>query len=78
MLIIHHLGLSQSERIVWLCEELEIPYELRRYERLDTGLAPPEYKRLHPTGSSPIIEDGSLAASHPTSPKLALVSDRLI
>ena len=42
MLTIHHLGKSQSERAVWLCEELEVPYELKRYERDPvTILAPP-------------------------------------
>jgi glutathione S-transferase len=58
---IHHLGLSQSERIVWLCEELELPYELARYKREPgTGLAPPEYKALHPFGTAPVITDGDL------------------
>jgi glutathione S-transferase len=61
MLTVHHLGVSQSERIVWLCEELEIPYELRRYERDPvTRLAPPEYKALHPVGTAPVITDGDL------------------
>ncbi|MEA2847549.1 MAG: glutathione S-transferase, partial [Rhodospirillaceae bacterium] len=56
MLTVHHLGKSQSERIVWLCEELGIPYELKRYERLPvTMLAPPEYKALHPLGAAPVI-----------------------
>ncbi|HET7542056.1 MAG TPA: glutathione S-transferase family protein [Polyangiaceae bacterium] len=60
-LTVHHLGRSQSERIVWLCEELELAYELRRYERRqDNRLAPPEYKALHPLGSAPVIQDGSL------------------
>jgi glutathione S-transferase len=50
MLTIHHLGMSQSERIVWLCEELEIEYALKRYERRsDNRLAPDDYKALHPT-----------------------------
>ena len=54
-------GISQSERIVWLCEELELEYELRRYERLDVkGMAPPEYKALHPAGTAPVITDGEL------------------
>src|ERR1700704_5891610 len=58
MLTVHHLGKSQSERIVWLCEELGIPYELKRYERLPvTMLAPPEYKALHPLGAAPVITD---------------------
>jgi glutathione S-transferase len=44
MLIVHHLGKSQSERIVWLCEELKLPYELKLYARDPvTMLAPPEY-----------------------------------
>jgi glutathione S-transferase len=58
VLTIHHLGASQSERIIWLCEELELTYELKRYERDPaTQLAPPEYKALHPSGTSPVIED---------------------
>jgi glutathione S-transferase len=61
MLFVHHLGLSQSERVVWLCEELDIPYELARYERDERGAAPPEYKTLHPAGSAPIIIDGDIA-----------------
>jgi glutathione S-transferase len=61
MLTVHHLGVSQSERIVWLCEELEIPYELKRYARDPvTRLAPPDYKALHPLGTAPVITDGSL------------------
>lgn len=61
MLIVHHLGISQSDRIVWLCEELGIPYELKRYERdPETRLAPPEYRALHPFGTAPVISDGGL------------------
>jgi len=61
MLTVHHLGVSQSERIVWLCEELGIPYELKVYERDPvTRLAPPEYKALHPVGTAPIITDGDV------------------
>ncbi|MGJ7565889.1 glutathione S-transferase family protein [Variovorax sp. GB1R11] len=60
-LIVHHLGRSQSERIVWLCEELDLDYALRRYERRqDNRMAPPEYKALHPAGSAPVITDGAL------------------
>jgi glutathione S-transferase len=60
-LTVHHLGRSQSERIVWLCEELDIDYALRRYERRqDNRMAPPEYKALHPAGSAPVITDGAL------------------
>ena len=61
MLTVHHLGKSQSERIVWLCEELGIPYELKRYTRDSvTMLAPPDYKALHPIGAAPVITDGDL------------------
>lgn len=61
MLVVHHLGRSQSERIVWLCEELDVPYELRRYERDPvTMLAPPGFKALHPIGAAPVITDGDL------------------
>jgi glutathione S-transferase len=61
MLTIHHLGASQSERIIWLCEELEVPYVLKRYERDPvTILAPPEFKALHPMGAAPVITDGAL------------------
>lgn len=61
MLKIHHLGHSQSERIVWLCEELGLPYELVHYTRdAVTRLSPPELKALHPLGAAPVIEDGDL------------------
>ena len=51
MLTVHHLGISQSERAVWLCEELGLDYEVKRYERsADNQLAPDEYKALHPMG----------------------------
>ena len=61
MLIVHHLGKSQSERIPWLCEELNIPYELKLYARDSvTMLAPPEYKALHPIGAAPVINDGDI------------------
>lgn len=61
MLTVHHLGISQSERIVWLCEELEVPYVLKRYDRRsDNRLAPDDYKALHPMGIAPVITDGSL------------------
>lgn len=62
MLTVHHLGISQSDRIVWLCEELGLDYELVRYERDPiSSVAPPEYKALHPYGTAPIITDGDLA-----------------
>ena len=61
MIRIHHLGHSQSERIVWLCEELGLAYDLRRYIRDPrTRLAPPELKALHPLGAAPLLEDDGL------------------
>jgi glutathione S-transferase len=61
MLTVHHLGLSQSERIVWLCEELGLDYAFRRYDRrADNRLAPDDYKALHPMGIAPVITDGEL------------------
>lgn len=64
MMKIHHLGHSQSERIVWLCEELGIPYELEKHTRDPvTRLSPPALKALHPLGAAPLIEvDGLLLA----------------
>ncbi len=61
MITVHHLGVSQSERIVWLCEELGIAYELKTYSRDPNGAAPPAYKALHPQGTAPIITDGSFS-----------------
>src|ERR1700733_7104873 len=61
MLTVHHLGISQSERIVWLCEELGLDYDFVRYDRrADNRLAPDEYKALHPMGIAPVITDGDL------------------
>jgi glutathione S-transferase len=61
MLKIHHLGHSQSERIVWLCEELGLAYELQHYTRDPaTLLSPPELRALHPLGAAPLLEDGGL------------------
>ena len=58
MLTIHHLRLSQSERIVWLAEELEIPYQIKIYNRRqDNQLAPDDYKSLHPMGIAPVVTD---------------------
>ena len=55
---VHHLENSRSQRVLWLLEELGVPYEVRRYERHKTTmLAPPELRRVHPLGKSPLIED---------------------
>lgn len=61
MLTVHHLGKSQSERIVWLCEELAVPYVLKHHTRdAVTNLSPPELRALHPLGAAPVIADGEL------------------
>ncbi len=61
MITVHHLGKSQSERIVWLCEELGLPYELKRYTRDPvTNLSPPELKALHPMGTAPLLGEGDV------------------
>ena len=58
MIIVHHLENSRSQRVLWLLEELDLPYEVRRYERdPKTMLAPPELKKVHPLGKAPVIED---------------------
>ncbi|PYI23587.1 glutathione S-transferase [Aspergillus japonicus CBS 114.51] len=59
-LIIHHLRLSQSDRVIWLCEELGLPYQLQCYDRDPvTSFAPAAYRALHPVGTAPVIQDGS-------------------
>jgi glutathione S-transferase len=59
MMVVHHLNDSRSERILWLLEELGLPYEIRNYQRdPQTRLAPPELTAVHPLGKSPVITDG--------------------
>ena len=59
MIIVHHLENSRSQRILWMLEELGLPYEVKRYERnTKTMLAPPELRQVHPLGKSPVIQDG--------------------
>lgn len=61
MITLHHLNNSRSQRILWLMEELGLPYEIKRYQRNKiTMLAPPELKAVHPLGKSPVITDGDL------------------
>ncbi|UVO55118.1 glutathione S-transferase family protein [Sphingomonas sp. SUN039] len=59
MLTIHHLNNSRSQRILWLLEELDLPYEIVRYQRdATTSLAPPELQAVHPLGKSPVLTEG--------------------
>src|SRR5690625_529984 len=61
MLVVHHLENSRSHRILWLLEELSLPYELRHYKRdPKTMLAPASLRAIHPLGKSPILEDNGL------------------
>jgi glutathione S-transferase len=60
MLILHHLNDSRSQRILWLLEELGTPYEMKKYQRMETRLAPPELEAAHPLGKSPVITDGDI------------------
>jgi len=64
MIVVHHLEHSRSQRILWLLEELGLAYEVRRYARNPkTMLAPPELRRIHPLGKSPVIEDEGRAVA---------------
>jgi glutathione S-transferase len=56
MITVHHLNNSRSQRVLWLLEELDLPYEVVRYQRdAKTMLAPPELKQVHPLGKSPVV-----------------------
>lgn len=59
MLVVHHLNNSRSQRILWLLEELNVPYDIKLYQRNpETQLAPPELKKISPLGKSPVVQDG--------------------
>jgi len=61
MILVHHLNNSRSQRVLWLLEELGLPYEVKRYERNPaTMLAPPELRAVHPLGKSPVLDDGEV------------------
>lgn len=61
MITVHHLNNSRSQRILWLLEELELDYDIKRYERdPETMLAPASLREVHPLGKSPVITDGAL------------------
>ena len=60
MLVVHHLNNSRSQRVLWLLEELGLPYEIAHYQRdATTMLAPPELLAVHPLGKSPVLTDGN-------------------
>ena len=59
MITVHHLNDSRSQRVLWLLEEMGVPYEVKRYQRdAKTNLAPPALKAIHPLGKSPVLDDG--------------------
>ncbi len=61
MIVVHHLNDSRSQRVLWLLEELGLPYEVKRYQRdPKTMLAPTALKAVHPLGKSPVIDDGDV------------------
>jgi glutathione S-transferase len=64
MIVLHHLENSRSQRVLWLLEELALPYEIRHYKRdPKTMLAPPELRQVHPLGKSPVITDGGVTVA---------------
>lgn len=64
MIIVHHLNNSRSQRVLWLLEELSIPYEIQRYERdPKTIRAPKSLREVHPLGKSPVITDGDITVA---------------
>jgi glutathione S-transferase len=64
MVVVHHLNNSRSQRVLWLLEELGVPYEVKRYERdAKTMLAPPSLIAIHPLGKSPVIVDGGITVA---------------
>ena len=64
MITVHHLENSRSQRVLWLLEELGLPYEIKKYERdAKTMLAPPELQQVHPLGKSPVITDAGLVVA---------------
>jgi len=64
VIIVHHLENSRSQRILWLLEELGVPYEVKRYARNpETMLAPPELRAVHPLGKSPVVTDEGLTVA---------------
>ena len=64
MITVHHLNNSRSQRVLWLLEELGVPYEIQKYERdAKTMLAPPALLKVHPLGKSPVITEGDVTVA---------------
>ncbi|KQM13344.1 glutathione S-transferase family protein [Novosphingobium sp. Leaf2] len=79
MITVHHLENSRSQRVLWLLEELGLPYDVKRYERdPKTMLAPPELKAVHPLGKSPVIVDEMPDGSKRTVAETAAIMEYLV
>jgi glutathione S-transferase len=64
MITVHHLNNSRSQRILWLLEELGLPYEIKHYQRdSKTMLAPASLRAIHPLGKSPVITDNGVTVA---------------
>ncbi|KAJ7136126.1 thioredoxin-like protein [Mycena epipterygia] len=66
MIVLHHLDNSRSQRILWLLEELGVPYAVKRYQRNSVGLAPKALSEANPLGKSPVITDGDITLAEST------------
>ena len=60
MIKVHHLNQSRSQRVLWALEELSLPYQIERYQRDKTMMAPAALRKVHPLGKSPVLEDNGL------------------
>jgi len=79
MIVVHHLNNSRSQRVLWLLEELGLPYEVKRYERdAKTMLAPPELRAVHPLGKSPILTDDGITDGDKTIAETGAIIDYVI
>jgi glutathione S-transferase len=79
MIVVHHLNNSRSQRVLWLLEELGVPYEVKRYERdTQTMLAPPELLAVHPLGKSPIITDDGVTDGDKTLAETGAIVEYLV
>jgi glutathione S-transferase len=60
MIVVHHLNNSRSQRVLWLLEELGARYDIKRYQREPSGLAPKSLEAVHPLGKSPVLTENGL------------------
>ena len=71
--VVHHLNNSRSQRVLWLLEELGVPFEIKKYQRdKKTNLAPKELEAVHPLGKSPVLTDGNLTVAETGARDLAI------